>query len=412
MRTGTRLLSIAILAVGALAFGAPTSMRAQHTELGCRPPDCYTVQKKKKPDVVPTDQPTSPTTPRTSPSSAPQSPSRQRSPSQSRGEPTRVTEQVLERKLGAEQFQQLRERLDACQAGLGSSNASTCFDNARQREGGPADPTHSTDNPYFEGSRTTTRGVRRATVEETRDLGKTYGSVPGGIVMEGEAPSLGDIGTVRYDKKYNAFIIDDSLAFFVKVPARAIATLCRAFATDDKNLLGVSLGGREIVYGNIDRSSDVAWDLMIADNFLGDIVFAQNTWTRGYRFAGGYEPQADSESGAVAVFFALKDFHFRVENEEIFVDDSNFDVTLIPLSGAHAADGGAVADSDAIARGQVSEKFEANAGHIADNIEYYRRERLVNRLFAYGELAAFIRQLERSGFDLQALAYNVRGTVR
>jgi hypothetical protein len=296
-------------------------------------------------------------------------------------------------------------------AGGGASNASHCFDQAIRRVDAAPDRVHR-DTPVFQGRPAPTVNTNvglptPAVIDKTKE---TYISVPGGIVLEGAAADLGEIEDVMYDKRFNAFIVNDRAAFFLKVSPRTIAELCRAFAEDDKQLLGVSLGDNEIVYGKVAADSDIAWDLKLADKFLGDIVFAENSWTRGYKFADGYTPQKHvGPSYSLAVFFTFKDFRFRVEEEEIFNSESGLDIMLIPLTGAAAADGGHEADEAAVQKGLISEQYQANANHIAANTAYYRQEPLIQRLFAYGEAAAFIRQLKASGFDLIALAENLSG---
>src|SRR5271157_1926817 len=48
---------------------------------------------------------------------------------------------------------------------------------------------------------------------------------------------------------------------------------------------------------------------------------------------------------------------------------------------------------DAISRGSTFPEYERNARHLAENIAYYRTERIVGRAFDYGETTALLRVL-------------------
>jgi hypothetical protein len=194
------------------------------------------------------------------------------------------------------------------------------------------------------------------------------------------------------------------------VPPSAIAAMCRALQEDQR--LGVSLGRVHLVYGALPTTSDLTLDLKIADHFLGDIVFAGDQWTRGYRFAQGYRPQAnEGESFPVAVFFKFNGFRFEIRDGELAPMGAALDVRVIPLSETQADNGGHAADLDALARGQVSPQYQANARHVAENIGYYRNERIISRMFAYGEAAAFLRGLRARGYDLTAIAGRIEAPI-
>jgi hypothetical protein len=185
------------------------------------------------------------------------------------------------------------------------------------------------------------------------------------------------------------------------VNPRNVIMLARAIARDDK--VGVSLGQVQLVYGQVPENSDVALDLKLADGFLGDIVFARRKWTKGYRFASGYEPKRDTGSN-VAVFFRFGGFDFETDQEEVRLRSSGLDITLIPLTETKSAEGGHLPDLEAIRAGQRFPQFELNASHISENIGYYRQEKIIEQTFGYGELAAFLRGLKASGVNLANLA--------
>jgi hypothetical protein len=317
-------------------------------------------------------------------------------PDPGRPAPKDLAASVLQKKLGTEGFERLKTQLESSGCGSGAPCAHTYFDRAA--------PASGTDNSKPQGTKFFGGGYNDTSVVDARRTVNEYGGIPGGgVVLQGEARGLASIEEIGYDRKFNAFILDGRAAYFLKIPPDNVAELCRALAVKDQ--VGVSLGRTRLVYGAVPKDSEMAFDLMLADRFLGDIVFARNDWTRGYRFANGYSPAPDPNlSGNIAVFFRFGEFEFTSAGQEIALARAKLDVTLVPLSSRTAPDGNLLPDEAAIAAGSVSAPFKANARHISDNIDYYRREQIVQRAFAYGEAAAFLRWLRSEGADLAELA--------
>lgn len=312
---------------------------------------------------------------------------------------------VLRDKLGTEKFEKLQRILENLEAmpsggsGRGAPNADQWFDLAAPRQGGDDVTTRTNETRFFSNYQDTT-------VVDAHSFVGTYGGIPGGgVVLEGVADGLDSIEEIGYHHKFNAFVLDGRAVYFLPIPPPAVAILCRAIARKDQ--VGVSLGKTQLVYG-IPKSSRVASDLKLADHFLGDIVFATNDWSRGYHFADDFTPSTGKWS-PIAVFFRFGDFKFGIQQQEVVLTRANLRVTLVPLSNETAADGNLLPDEDAIRRGDVSSQLKSNAQHIADNIAYYRREQIINRAFAYGEVAAFLRWLKSEGTDLQELAAQIDG---
>ena len=69
-------------------------------------------------------------------------------------------------------------------------------------------------------------------------------------------------------------------------------------------------------------------------------------------------------------------------------------------------------DPAAIARNDLPKAWERNAHHLSENIAYYARERIVDRIFSVGEAAAIARELKRQGYNLEALAGAIKGGKR
>lgn len=248
---------------------------------------------------------------------------------------------------------------------------------------------------------------RLITRAEAEAMVKRYGSVPGGFVLEEAALGMEGMKAARYEPSLNAFILDERVVYLSQLPARSAASLARALAEDDR--VGISLGEEvQIVYGRLPKSSDLALDLKLADNFLGDIILPPQEWTVGYRFAKGFEPRQDVGRGTAAVFFTFRDFRFAVRDEKLNLSRASFDARIVPIVAKKARDGGYLPDFKAISAGVGYEWYEIGAEHVADNIDYYRKERIVERVLAYGEVAAFFRALKTAGVDLRELASSMR----
>jgi hypothetical protein len=325
--------------------------------------------------------------------------------------------QVLINKVGKDRVQQIlnsvRGETNLQSAnGQGAPNADVYFDGARLRTGdddvvAPGEQTH-----FFLGGGGGSTPVqvnttyKPTTREDTSGLASRYGSQPGGVVLEGQA-DVGPIDNIVYDSRFNALMVDDRGVYFLKIAPGSTAELCRAIAQQDQ--IGVSVGRMHISYGSLPKTTRVAHDLMLADSFLGDIAFGWKKWTAGYIYANGYEPQQPRGSFRAAVFFRFSGFQFQLEQQQYTVSKEKFTDQYVPLSNQVAPDGGGVADDAAVDAGNVPSEFENNLRHIAKNIDYYRREVLIDQTFSYGETAAFLRGLKAQGVDLDELADAVVG---
>jgi PAN domain-containing protein len=323
--------------------------------------------------------------------------------------PANVAERALQRKIGPEKFNEIMGGIENLRGqagpGKGASNADRHFDVAPPRTGND-DHLRPAGNRFFQSGGVEIErsgNYRSPTPQSAQDTLRTYKGIPGGVVLEGAATGLGSLDRVAYNKKLNALMLDDRAAYFFPILPESVAVLCRALDRDDR--IGVSLGQVHIVYGALPPDSNVAIDLKLADHFLGDIVFARKDWTRGYRLANGFEPQphrGDRFYGAV--FFKFNGFQFHIDQEEVRLIASNFDVQVVPLLDTKTTDGGHLPDVSAISASRTSPQWESNARHIAQNASYYGKEKIVDRVFQYGEVAALLRGLKAAGVDLNRLA--------
>jgi hypothetical protein len=383
-----------------------------------QPPQSSGKNKVQPPQIpTPKDKPQVPSRqlpPELPSSTIPQDVSREQPHEVREGTLSDLATQVLTRKLGAERVQQILNSIHDT-AGEGAPNASTYFDGAHVLNGtGELMPGEQT--RFFQGSRPAAHepvpagnyNYKITTVQDSSDITKDYGSIPGGVVLDGQA-DVGPIENITYDSRFNAFIVNDQAVYFLKVSPRIVVELCRALSQKDK--IGVSIGTVQISYGALPKKSQLARDLMLTDHFLGSIAFGWKDWTTGYIFANGYEPQQFHGSMRAAVFFRFSGFQFRVEQQEFNVVQENFEDRFIPLSDRAAGDGGSLPDEAAILEGNVPREWEMNLRHIAENMSYYRREKLINQTFSYGAAAAFLRGMKAQDVDLAELARVIEGEL-
>jgi hypothetical protein len=255
-----------------------------------------------------------------------------------------------------------------------------------------------------------------------------YGSPPGGVGLEGTAGGLGAVRAVRYDPAFNALVMDDRLVYFITMPPWDAAALCRDIAGDNKSddpndrhdgeRVAVSMGLEpkdNVIYGahSTYQTSDVAADLFLSDAFLAGIVFGPNDqydWTYRYKFpmplfSRSYDPHRVQDFAPMLVFFTFKDFNFTPNDDVLRLANLSFDVTLMPLGTARAPDGGLLPDYAALQNGwEPPPAFQTNAQFLTSQFPAFRRERLIAKALAYGELAALFRSYKEAGIDLSALA--------
>src|SRR5579864_6567029 len=204
--------------------------------------------------------------------------------------------------------------------------------------------------------------VQKATAIAGNDHG-----TGGGIMLEGTAGGLDTVSSVEYDAAVNALVLNGDLVYFVKIPPWSLATMCRAIGSDRNMLLGVTETMTEgLVFGDkpeIYKTSDMAYDLMLADKFLGDLVFARaKGWTQGYKFPAT-RPAAANIKTDMLVRFAFGNFQFaRNENGQFSVVSSSLEVRMLPVSKVPSQKGQMLPNYNALDNGWTPpEAFITNA---------------------------------------------------
>ena len=343
------------------------------------------------------------------------------------GEGAMVTRSV-QLGLGQNPFGVLERRLDGLQKELDKFKTKYgAFDNQSAHNPTAADINiaRKPGTDFFSVSRQAAAGnagavvggtVKPTTESDARAIAGRDGSWGGGIMLESSATIPWQSPKISYSSELNAFLFDDRGVYFLKVPPWITATLCRVIAGQKNQLVGVSLTGREgLVFGRreIYQNSILARDLMLADQFLADIIFGEIRWTQGYNFPDGYRPSHARIDRDLAVRFAFKDFRFAIKDEEIRSTGGSLEVRFAPLSAEKAGDGGLEPDYQALRDGyRPPAEFVANADGFISHLTYFRNEKLVARIFDYGETAALIRGLENAHADLNLLANTVEQTAR
>jgi len=231
-------------------------------------------------------------------------------------------------------------------------------------------------------------------------------------MLEGKAGGLDPVSSVEYDGSVNALVLNDDLVYFVKIPPWSLATMCREIGTDRNALLGVTETMTEgFVFGDkpdIYKDSDIAYELMLADKFLGDVVFARpNAWTQGYKFPTTQPTEAKITSDML-VRFAFGNFQFARNDGQLSAISSSLEVRMLPVSKVASPTGQMLPNYNALDNGWAPPKaFIDNARILSENVNHFRHEPLIEDVFAYGETAAILRSLKESGRSLSALANQI-----
>lgn len=235
-----------------------------------------------------------------------------------------------------------------------------------------------------------------------------YGSLPEGIVLEGDAWGLSRITSARYDWGGNRLTFNGKIQYPLPIPRAEVRELIDAFIKDDR--LGVSLSGKkEIVYGGIDRKGTIATKLLALDKFFEAIVFGRKEELKGIELPGNFKPSsAVNRQTPAAVCFQFLDFRFGELDLNLYLISCDLYISLVPLLPQKAEDGGHIPDMAALKAGQVEPSDLNNVRQIQGNLSEYLKLPLVVRVKQLGEVAALIRFLARSNIDLLDLAASMK----
>ncbi len=265
-------------------------------------------------------------------------------------------------------------------------------------------------NKHRKSSRTLTATTIKPNVQIAKKAVNTYGSLPGGVTLEGNGQGLENVRTVGYQTKRKVIVINGSLEYELSISPGNMKAILKAIAKKDE--MGVSLGGgKYTVYGGLEKYSEIDLSMQMVDWFFAAVTYdwyktRENIdWFRDYRIAKGFKPRIELYSSTKGLsYYNFKDYRFAQEGHKYKLVSSILVMTIIPQSGKKAKDGGAILDYEAIKKGLISELILENIKHISDNFDYYPREPIIQEVDAFGETAAFARGLKRNGVDLAKLA--------
>jgi len=253
-------------------------------------------------------------------------------------------------------------------------------------------------------------GYRVATKKDVNKIMSAFGSIPGGITLQGKAKGIGRIKKVFYDSSEKRLMLNNKWVYEPPIHIKDTAAIFRSIAKNGD--LGISLSSQSsrwaIVYGAMDIKEDVISNMVIADNFLGHITYAYRglPWLQGYNLAKGYMPQKEKAKSVYSgVTFIFNGYRFRKRGRRVVLSASKFLTVMVPLLvNKKGQDGGHLPDLKALKNSRMSKEHLANVSHLSKNFSYYMRERFMRVVHGYGEVAAFGRTLKDSGIDLNALA--------
>jgi hypothetical protein len=252
-----------------------------------------------------------------------------------------------------------------------------------------------------------------ASIASARKIVNKYGSLPGGVTIEGDARSLNGIYSAAFDRRNNRLMINKSRFYYNPILPKEMSTIFKAIA--DKNEFGVSLGGGFIVYGGLKKEDEIALAMQFVDWFFASLTYGWYNfredidWFKDYRLAKSYRMEVETDKTNTGLaYYNFNGYEFKLSGNIYRLVSSNIKITIIPQSKKQKAkDGGALPDYDAITKGLISPIRLKNIQHIVRNIDYYGQERIVRKVNSYGEVAAFARALKRNGIDLKRLALQI-----
>jgi len=237
------------------------------------------------------------------------------------------------------------------------------------------------------------------TMKRVNDIISKYKNIPGGITLEGKITGIGKITSVIFDKTNNRFIINDNLIYTNKISISEVQEILHSIYNND--LLGISLGEKAHIYGDLSKGTIPYINLSMLDHFLGSIVFAGKNWIRYHKFPNNYRPKIDYHSkGIHAVYFNFDNFTLKKNKNVLTADHADLDITLIPLTDKKNKNGGLIPDYNQIKKGYISKPFEENSRHIAKAIKEYGKDSRFQKVIAYGYTAALVRLFKESNISL------------
>jgi len=244
-----------------------------------------------------------------------------------------------------------------------------------------------------------------ATCGEPLSLQRGCGSLPAGVVLEGEGAGLDPVKTVTYDREKHEFVLDEKIRYACPVDLKDFLDLLRALAEDDRVGVSITSTNDLITYGKIKRKSPVAQALFDTDRFLSGLVFGQEEYYKGIELPGNFKPdRIVNPEPPMAATFVCQGNLFGVLEDRVRVTSGDIAVLVAPLSKKRAPDGGHLVDEEVLKEGKFDEPVRRNLEWIRLSKAEILKMPIPDKARRLSEAAAFIRHLQKSGIDLKAFA--------
>ena len=287
------------------------------------------------------------------------------------------------------------------------SYASAQHDQEEQAKAILDDEVASYSQSGFSNHQAVTAQLLPTTWESVEAINQKYRLITGGVVLEGTGGKLPIIvHSVALLRKIGCIVINERLVYPVPVSFPELQDIFAAEQQRDE--IGVSTGFRNaFIYGPLQRNGLVAKHLFLSDQFLGELVFDLNYWTAYYRRPSGVTigPAPDG-FGPLGGVFAFSNTGFAVKDGVVTGTGINLTLQIIPMQPARNAINIFVPDQSRINAQDIPDQFRKNGENLAQEFDFYQRERLIRAIISYAEVADFARLLRRNGVDLRQVLAN------
>lgn len=233
-----------------------------------------------------------------------------------------------------------------------------------------------------------------------------YGSVPKGLILEGEASGIDKITAIKYLPKENRFWLNETDYYAVPVTREILYQIVMALTRD--NRLGVSINlTDETIYGHLEKDGITAQQLLLADRLLTAVIIGNTDDLAGVTLPENFIPQKTLNRRYPAIcvhkFFA---YHFVKRENQYYRSEIKMANLLFPLANKRAVDGGYLAEN--ISAHNLEPLDVENLATLRNYSQEYLQVPPIKQAANIGEVAAFIRYLQHSGnLDLVALARHI-----
>ncbi len=240
---------------------------------------------------------------------------------------------------------------------------------------------------------------------ESENILQRYGSLPKGVILEGQASGFNRIETIKYRLSDNTFILNQNTFYPCPIPRTQVAAVLLALSKDDR--IGVSIVNKKVLsYGALRPDGETSKALVQADKILVSVIFGWTKNLEGITLPHDYIPKQTQRRQIPAVSInKFKDYNFALVDNVYYLQSMKMINLLLPVGPGSAADGGYLP-------GQNMELLSPadldNLDEIKANSRAYIDIPQISKAAKIGEFAAFARYLRNSGnLNLATLAQHV-----